>query len=118
MPLRPSSSSVSETRYLPWLSLAVGAPRSLLAEAVGPKGEATTSRNRVFDRSDPMLDHHPESTSCSHAARCRRARLAERAGINAASLAGPEERPRQGIRFTTLDALRTALDCEPGDLIR
>jgi putative transcriptional regulator len=44
--------------------------------------------------------------------------LAERVGITPANLAVLKNGRAKAVRFTTLDALCTALDCQPGDLIR
>ena len=43
--------------------------------------------------------------------------LAERVGITPANLAVLKNGRAKAVRFTTLDALCTALDCQPGDLI-
>lgn len=44
--------------------------------------------------------------------------LAERIGITPANLAVLKNGRAKAVRFTTLDALCTVLDCQPGDLIR
>lgn len=44
--------------------------------------------------------------------------LAERVGITPANLAVLKNGRAKAVRFTTLDALCTALDCQPGDLLR
>jgi putative transcriptional regulator len=44
--------------------------------------------------------------------------LAERVGITPANLAVLKNGRAKAVRFATLDALCTALDCQPGDLIR
>ena len=44
--------------------------------------------------------------------------LAERVGITPANLAVLKNGRAKAVRFTTLDALCAALDCQPGDLIR
>lgn len=44
--------------------------------------------------------------------------LSERVGITPANLAVLKNGRAKAVRFTTLDALCTALDCQPGDLIR
>ncbi|MEU4360526.1 helix-turn-helix transcriptional regulator [Promicromonospora sp. NPDC023987] len=44
--------------------------------------------------------------------------LAERVGITPANLAVLKNGRAKAVRFTTLDALCTALGCQPGDLIR
>lgn len=43
--------------------------------------------------------------------------LAERVGITAANLSILKTGKAKAIRFSTLDALCTALDCQPGDLL-
>ena len=43
--------------------------------------------------------------------------LAERVGITAANLSILKTGKAKAIRFTTLDALCAALDCQPGDLL-
>lgn len=44
--------------------------------------------------------------------------LADRVGITPANLAVLKNGRAKAVRFTTLDALCTALDCQPGDLLR
>lgn len=44
--------------------------------------------------------------------------LAERIGISAANLAVLKNGRAKAVRFTTLEALCEALDCQPGDLLR
>lgn len=44
--------------------------------------------------------------------------LAERVGITPANLAVLKNGRARAIRFTTLEALCRALDCQPGDLLR
>ncbi len=44
--------------------------------------------------------------------------LAETIGITPANLAVLKNDRAKAIRFTTLDALCKALDCQPGDLLR
>lgn len=44
--------------------------------------------------------------------------LAERVGITPANLAVLKNGRARAVRFTTLDALCEALDCQPGDLLR
>jgi putative transcriptional regulator len=44
--------------------------------------------------------------------------LAERIGITPANLAVLKNGRAKAVRFTTLDALCTVLDCQPGELIR
>jgi len=44
--------------------------------------------------------------------------LAERVGITPANLAVLKNGRARAIRFTTLEALCDALDCQPGDLLR
>ena len=44
--------------------------------------------------------------------------LAERVGITPANLAVLKNGRAKAVRFTTLEALCAALDCQPGDLIR
>jgi putative transcriptional regulator len=44
--------------------------------------------------------------------------LAERVGITPANLAVLKNGRAKAVRFTTLDALCEALDCQPGDLLR
>ena len=43
--------------------------------------------------------------------------LAQRVGITAAHLSILKTGTAKAIRFSTLDALCTALDCQPGDLL-
>ena len=43
--------------------------------------------------------------------------LAQRVGITAANLSILKTGKAKAIRFTTLDALCAALDCQPGDLL-
>ncbi|WP_149084187.1 MULTISPECIES: helix-turn-helix domain-containing protein [Microbacterium] len=44
--------------------------------------------------------------------------LAERIGITPTNLAVLKNGRAKAVRFTTLDALCAALDCQPGDLLR
>ena len=44
--------------------------------------------------------------------------LAERVGITPANLAVLKNGRAKAVRFTTLEALCEALDCQPGDLLR
>ncbi|QAY71290.1 helix-turn-helix domain-containing protein [Xylanimonas protaetiae] len=44
--------------------------------------------------------------------------LAERVGITPANLAVLKNGRARAVRFTTLDALCSALECQPGDLLR
>lgn len=44
--------------------------------------------------------------------------LADRVGITPANLAVLKNGRAKAVRFTTLDALCAALDCQPGDLLR
>lgn len=44
--------------------------------------------------------------------------LAERVGITPANLAVLKNGRAKAVRFSTLDALCEALDCQPGDLLR
>lgn len=44
--------------------------------------------------------------------------LAERIGITPANLAVLKNGRAKAVRFTTLQALCEALDCQPGDLLR
>jgi putative transcriptional regulator len=44
--------------------------------------------------------------------------LAERGGITPANLAVLKNGRAKAVRFSTLDALCAALDCQPGDLLR
>lgn len=44
--------------------------------------------------------------------------LAERMGISPANLAVLKNGRAKAVRFTTLEALCVALDCQPGDLLR
>lgn len=44
--------------------------------------------------------------------------LAEIVGITPANLAVLKNGRAKAVRFTTLDALCTALECQPGDLLR
>lgn len=46
------------------------------------------------------------------------AELAERVGITPANLAVLKNGRAKAVRFTTLEALCAALDCQPGDLLR
>ena len=43
--------------------------------------------------------------------------LAERVGLTLANLSILKNEKARAIRFTTLDALCRALDCQPGDLL-
>ena len=43
--------------------------------------------------------------------------LAEKVGISAANLSILKTGKAKAVRFTTLDALCRALDCQPGDLL-
>lgn len=43
--------------------------------------------------------------------------LAEKVGITAANLSILKTGKARAIRFTTLDALCKALDCQPGDIL-
>ncbi|MCM1502390.1 MAG: helix-turn-helix transcriptional regulator [Bacteroidales bacterium] len=43
--------------------------------------------------------------------------LAEKVGISAANLSILKTGKARAIRFTTLDALCKALDCQPGDIL-
>jgi putative transcriptional regulator len=47
----------------------------------------------------------------------RLTRLSERVGITMANLSNLKTGKARAIRFTTLDAICAALDCQPGDLI-
>lgn len=44
--------------------------------------------------------------------------LAERVGITPANLAVLKNGRAKAVRFSTLDSLCAALDCQPGDLLR
>ncbi len=44
--------------------------------------------------------------------------LAERIGISPANLAVLKNGRAKAIRFSTLDAICRALDCQPGDILR
>ena len=44
--------------------------------------------------------------------------LADRVGISPANLAVLKNGRAKAVRFTTLEALCAALDCQPGDLLR
>jgi putative transcriptional regulator len=44
--------------------------------------------------------------------------LADRVGITPANLAVLKNGRAKAVRFTTLEALCQALDCQPGDLLR
>lgn len=44
--------------------------------------------------------------------------LADHVGITGANLAVLKNGRAKAVRFTTLDALCAALDCQPGDLLR
>lgn len=44
--------------------------------------------------------------------------LADRVGITPANLAVLKNGRARAVRFSTLDALCAALDCQPGDLLR
>lgn len=46
------------------------------------------------------------------------AQLAERIGITQANLFVLKSNRGKAIRFTTLEALCKALDCQPGDILR
>lgn len=46
------------------------------------------------------------------------AELAERVGITPANLAVLKNGRAKAVRFSTLDALCRALDCQPGELLR
>jgi len=46
------------------------------------------------------------------------AELADRVGITPANLAVLKNGRAKAVRFTTLEALCVALDCQPGDLLR
>ena len=43
--------------------------------------------------------------------------LSERVGITMANLSVPKTGKAKAVRFTTLDALCRALDCQPGDIL-
>lgn len=43
--------------------------------------------------------------------------LSDRVGITIANLSNLKTGKARAIRFTTLDSICTALDCQPGDLI-
>ncbi len=43
--------------------------------------------------------------------------LAEKVGITQANLSIPKTGKAKAVRFTTLDALCKALDCQPGDIL-
>lgn len=43
--------------------------------------------------------------------------LSEHVGITIANLSNLKTGKARAVRFTTLDAICTALDCQPGDLI-
>ena len=43
--------------------------------------------------------------------------LAERVGITPANLSGLKTGKAKAIRFTTLEAICQALDCQPGDIL-
>lgn len=43
--------------------------------------------------------------------------LAERVGITPANLSVPKTGKAKAIRFTTLEAICQALDCQPGDIL-
>ncbi|MBR1927866.1 MAG: helix-turn-helix transcriptional regulator [Bacteroidales bacterium] len=45
------------------------------------------------------------------------AELAEKIGISAVNLSILKTGKAKGVRFTTLDAICKALDCQPGDLL-
>ncbi len=45
------------------------------------------------------------------------AELAEKIGISAVNLSILKTGKAKGVRFSTLDALCKALDCQPGDLL-
>jgi len=44
--------------------------------------------------------------------------LAERTGITPQNLSALKSGRARAVRFTTLDAICRALDCQPGDLLR
>ena len=43
--------------------------------------------------------------------------LSERVGISTVNLSNLKTRKVKAIRFSTLDAIREVLDCQPGDII-
>ena len=43
--------------------------------------------------------------------------LSERVGVTPANLSIPKNGKAKAVRFTTLDALCRALDCQPGDIL-
>ena len=67
----------------------------------------TEEGTRIMVRLDDLL-HHRRMTLTE---------LAERIGITLANLSILKTGKARAIRFSTLDALCTALDCQPGDLI-
>ena len=52
-----------------------------------------------------------------HARRMTLTELADRIGITLANLSILKTGKAKGIRFGTLEAICTALDCQPGDLL-
>lgn len=52
-----------------------------------------------------------------HARRMTLTELSERVGITLANLSILKTGKARAIRFSTLEAICTALDCEPGDLL-
>ena len=52
-----------------------------------------------------------------HARRMTLTELAERVGITLANLSILKTGKAKAIRFSTLEAICTALDCQPGDLL-
>ena len=53
-----------------------------------------------------------------HARRMTQTELATRIGITLANLSILKTGKAKAIRFSTLEALCTALDCQPGDLLQ
>ena len=53
-----------------------------------------------------------------HARRMTLTDLADRVGITIANLSILKTGKARAIRFSTLDAICTALSCEPGDILR
>ena len=52
-----------------------------------------------------------------HARRMTLSELAERVGITLANLSILQTGKARAIRFSTLDAICAALDCQPGDIL-
>ena len=94
----------------------------------GKRIGACAARGRSEDRMSarPMalsiLDLSPVAAGSSGAVSLRNsldlARLADKIGITQANLFVLKSNRGKAIRFTTLEALCKALDCQPGDILR